>query len=86
MMNVLTIRMAVVRFATTLKEAMNVYVEMAMDIIVQVHIFYHGSYLMYFVMIKIQISLNVLTAIVAVVRYAMTLKEALNVYVMMAMN
>ena len=82
MMNVLTIRMAVVRFATTLKEAMNVYVEMAMDIIVQVHIFYHGSYLMYFVMIKIQISLNVLIAIVPVVRYAMTLKEALNVYVM----
>ena len=30
LMNVLTIRMAVVRFATTLKEAMNAHVEMAM--------------------------------------------------------
>ena len=85
-MNVMTTMVAVVRYATTLKEAMNAYVEMAMDIIVQVHIFYHGSYLMYFVMIKIQISLNVLTALAAVVRYATTLKEALNVYVMMAMN
>ena len=86
-MNVMTTMVAVVRYATTLKEVMNAYVEMAMDIIVQVHIFYHGSYLMYFVMIKIQsTSLNVLTALVAVVRYATTLKEASNVYVMMAMN
>ena len=29
-MNVLTIRVAVVKFATTLKEAMNAHVEMAM--------------------------------------------------------
>ena len=85
-MNVMTTMVAVVRYATTLKEAMNAYVVMAMDIIVQVHIFYHGSYLMLFVMIKIQISLNVLAAIVAVVRYVTTLKEVLNVYVMMAMH
>ena len=82
-MNVMSTMVAVVRYATILKEAMNAYVVMVMDIIVQVHIFYHGSYL---VMIKIQISLNVLTALVAVVRYATTLKEASNVYVMMAMN
>ena len=85
-MNVMSTMVAVVRYATILKEAMNAYVVMVMDIIVQVHIFYHGSYLMYFVMIKIQISLNVLTALVAVVRYATTLKEVSNVYVMMAMN
>ena len=33
-----------------------------------------------------QISMNVVTTMVAVVRYATTLKEAMNVYVMMAMN
>ena len=45
-MNVTKTLMAVVRYAPTLKEAMNVPVEMAMylivmDIIVQVHIFDH---------------------------------------------
>ena len=35
-------------------------------------------------MIKIQIPLNVMTTMVAVVRYATTLKEAMNVTVEMA--
>ena len=41
---------------------------------------------MKFVMINIQISMNVMSTMVAVVRYATTLKEAMNVYVMMAIN
>ena len=89
-LNVMTTMVAVVRFAITLKEALNAHVEMAMykivmDIIVQVHIFYRGSYLMRFDIIKIQISLNVMKTMVAVVRYAPTLKEAMNVPVEMAM-
>ena len=56
-----------------------------MDKIVQVHIFYHESYLMRFDVIKIQISLNVMKTMVAVVRHAPTLKEALNVPVERAM-
>ena len=54
-----------------------------MDKIVQVriHIFDHGEYNM----ISIQISLNVMKTMVAVVRFATTLKEALNVPVEMAM-
>ena len=48
-MNVMTTMVAVVRYAKTLKEAMTVLVEMAMnwilmDKIVQVHIFDHGEY------------------------------------------
>ena len=79
-MNVMTTMVTVVRYAKTLKEATTVLVEMAMnwilmDKIVQVHIFDHGEYNM----ISIQISLNVMKTIVAVVRYAPTLKEALNV-------
>ena len=89
-LNVMTKMVAVARFATTLKEALNAHVEMdiykiVMDIIVQVHTFYHESYLMYFCMISIQISLNVMKTMVAVVTYAPTLKEALNVLVEMAM-
>ena len=37
-------------------------------------------------MISIQISLNVMKTMVAVVRYATTLKEALNAHVEMVMN
>ena len=40
--------------------------------------------IMKFVMIKIQILLNVMKVMVAVVRYAITLKEAMNVTVEMA--
>ena len=40
---------------------------------------------MQFDVIKIQISLNVIITMVAVVKYAPTLKEALNVLVEMAM-
>ena len=85
-MNVMTTMVAVVRYATTLKEAMNVLVEMAMNWIlmdetVQVHIFDHGEYNM----ISIQISLNVMKTMVAVVTYAPTLKEASNVPVETAM-
>ena len=38
LLNVMKTMVAVVRYATTLKEVMNAYVEMAIDIIVQVHI------------------------------------------------
>ena len=52
-----------------------------MDEIVQVHMF--DQYII--LCIIIQISLNVMTTMVAVVRYAPTLKEAMNVPVEMAM-
>ena len=52
-----------------------------MDKIVQVHIFDHGEYNM----VSIQILLNVMKKMVAVVRYATTLKEALNAHVEPAM-
>ena len=47
-----------------------------MDEIVQVHMFDQ-----YYIVYIIQISLNVMTTMVAVIRYATTLKGAMNVYV-----
>ena len=82
---------AVVRYATTLKKAMNVHVTMAMHYIVMEKVVQvriksaFNSKIQSCILFIYQILMNVLTIKMAVVRFATTLKEAMNVHVTLAM-